>query len=271
MEAELRARRQLEQDLRHALEHDGLEMQYQPIIGCDDQAIRGFEALLRWTHGLHGQVPPADFIPLAEETGLILPLGRWVLERACAEAASWPGTTRVAVNVSPAQFYAGDLPAFVAGVLERSGLAAGRLELEVTEGLLINDTEQVSRVMQALKAMGISIAVDDFGTGYASLRYLHRFPFDRLKLDGSFVALLGQGGGSQPIVDAILAMSRSLGLDVTAEGVETREQFDLLRRRGCTEVQGFLFSKPLQARQVPGVLRDGLPGQVGSVAAGTIS
>lgn len=255
MEVELRERREMEQDLRLALQADVLELHYQPIMTCGNGAIRGFEALLRWTHPVRGSVPPATFIPVAEESGLILPLGRWVMERACAEAATWPEPLRLAVNLSPAQFRSGNLPAIVDRALELSGLPAERLELEITEGLLIGDAEEALNAIHALKRRGVRIALDDFGTGYASLGYLHRFPFDRIKVDRSFVHAIGRRNGAHAIVEAVLAMSSNLGMEVTAEGVETEEQLRFLQHRACDEVQGFLLGRPMSREAVAQLLR----------------
>jgi len=221
MDLHLQARRLLEQDLRQAINKHQLELYYQPLFTCADQNLSGFEALLRWTHPVHGKVSPVDFIPLAEECGLIVPLGRWVLEAACAEAASWTEPAPVAVNLSPAQFRQADLPKVIAEILGRTGLAPERLELEVTEGLLIDDTDRALSTLTALKALGIRIALDDFGTGFSSLSYLRRFPFDKIKIDRSFVQSLGRDDEAMAIIRAILAMANSLRLDVTAEGVET--------------------------------------------------
>ncbi|UPG72168.1 EAL domain-containing protein [Roseomonas gilardii subsp. gilardii] len=262
MEAELRERREMEKDLRLALQVDALELHYQPIMTCGNGAIRGFEALLRWTHPVRGSVPPATFIPVAEESGLILPLGRWVMERACAEAATWPEPLRLAVNLSPAQFRSGNLPDIVDRALELSGLPAGRLELEITEGLLIGDAEEALNAIQALKRRGVRIALDDFGTGYASLGYLHRFPFDRIKVDRSFVHAIGRRNGAHAIVEAVLSMSSNLGMEVTAEGVETEEQLRFLQHRACDEVQGFLLGRPMSREAVAQLLRaHGLRGE----------
>lgn len=257
MDAVVRERQSLEHDLRAAVGTDQLKMHYQPIFSCGgDRAVVGFEALMRWTHPRRGQVSPADFIPLAEETGLIVPLGRWALEAACREAACWPARCRLAVNLSPLQFRGGQLPATVADILERTGLAAGRLELEVTENLLIGDTAQALTSLRGLKALGVRIALDDFGTGYSSLSYLRRFPFDKLKIDRSFIQALCDDAGARAIVEAILAMSCSLKLDVTAEGVETPDQLAALQAMSCATVQGFLLGRPMPSGMVPGVLDD---------------
>ena len=251
-----RERQELERDLRQAIASNSLTLHYQPFMACGGgETVLGFEALLRWTRPGRGPISPEVFIPLAEEAGLISSLGLWVLETACREAASWPAECLVTVNLSPAQFSGGDLPAQVAGVLHRTGLAAERLELEVTEGLLIKDAEQALASLQALKALGVSIALDDFGTGYSSLGYLQHYPFDRLKVDRSFVRPLGTDLGAHAITEAILAMARSLGLQVTAEGVETAEQLAILQGQGCGAVQGFLLKRPMPAGQVLGYLQ----------------
>ncbi|HTW26174.1 MAG TPA: EAL domain-containing protein [Acetobacteraceae bacterium] len=245
MDRRLRDRRLLEQDLRDAIAGARLELYYQPIVACRDGRIEGYEALLRWHHPERGWVPPSTFIPLAEETGLILPLGRWALEAACLEAASWPVPRRVAVNLSPAQFRDGDLPAIVADILRRSGLDPARLKLEITEGLLIDDTDRALATLNALKGLGIGIALDDFGTGYSSLSYLRRFPFDQIKIDRSFIQALASDPDAAAIVRAILALARSLRLGVIAEGVETEDQLALLRQEDCLLVQGYLLGRPL--------------------------
>ena len=257
MDADLRERRSLERELRAAIGTGQLELHYQPFVACDGGEVTGFEALMRWTHPGRGRVPPARFIPLAEETGLVVPLGRWALEAACRDALDWPGGRRVAVNLSTAQFRGADLPVTVADVLLRTGLQPGRLELEITEGVLIGDTDQALGVLRGLKALGVRVALDDFGTGYSSLSYLRRFPFDKLKIDRSFIHALGEDAGARAIVEAILAMSRSLGLDVTAEGVETVQQLAVLRAQSCGTVQGFLLGHPMRADAVAGFLREG--------------
>ena len=256
MDQAQRERRELERDLRQAILAGDLALYYQPLVACDGSGeVTGFEALMRWSHPQRGQVSPADFIPMAEEAGLIVSLGLWALEVACTEAMSWPSRYKVAVNVSPAQFRAGTLPGQVADILHRTGLEASRLELEVTEGLLIKDADQALASLQALRALGIGIALDDFGTGYSSLGYLQRFPFSRLKIDRSFVQMLGRDDGAHAIVDAILAMAQSLRLRVTAEGVETAQQLAVLQAQGCGTVQGYLLGRPMPANQVPSYLR----------------
>ncbi|HLY59124.1 MAG TPA: EAL domain-containing protein, partial [Stellaceae bacterium] len=240
----LRDRRALTQDLRAAIGTDQLSVHYQPMFDCDTATVLGFEALLRWTHPERGAVAPSEFIPLAEEAGLIDRLGLWVLETACTQAMAWPRRWRIAVNLSPDQFRDVDFPATVAAVLRRTGLSPERLELEVTEGLLIADTPRALAALTALKTIGVSVSLDDFGTGFSSLSYLRRFRFDRIKIDQSFIRELGLDDEALVIVRAIVALGGSLGLAVTAEGVETQGQLDLLRELGCGEVQGFLLGRP---------------------------
>jgi diguanylate cyclase (GGDEF)-like protein len=261
MDARMQVRHGLELDLRRALEHCApapgateFEVFYQPVLDLRTRALRGFEALVRWRHPERGLIPPADFIPLAEECGLILPLGAWVLRRACAEAAGWPGDVKVAVNLSPAQFAGGGLVTMVAEALGMAGLAPERLELEITETAMLQETETVLATLRGLQALGIGIAMDDFGTGYSSLGYLRRFPFDRLKIDRSFIEDLGQREASDAIVRAILALCGSLGIAVTAEGVETWQQAGALERalegQGSLLVQGWLFGRPAPAAEI---------------------
>jgi diguanylate cyclase len=251
MDTLLRQRRELEQDMVHAIASSGFALAFQPLFSgaCSDQTV-GFEALLRWPHPSQGMILPDQFIPLAEETGLIVPLGAWVLEAACREAVSWPVPYRVAVNVSPRQFTGGDFPALVTDVLRRTGLPAGRLEIEITETLLIKDGEAAFGILQQLKQQGVRIALDDFGTGYSSLSYLQRFPFDKVKIDQSFIHTLTSSDDAYAIVGAILAMSHQLRLEVTAEGVETAEQLALLRAQQCDQIQGYLLSRPMPQAQV---------------------
>ncbi len=254
MDTLMQARRLLEIDLRGALANNQLEVFYQPLVEASQGAISGFEALLRWRHPERGMVSPADFIPLAEEIGLIGQIGAWVLHRACADVASWPGDLKVAVNLSPAQFRNSALAREVAQSLCDTGLDPKRLELEVTESLLLGNDASVLGVLHELRAIGVRIAMDDFGTGYSSLSYLRRFPFDKIKIDQSFVRELGEQKDSAAIVRAVVSLGRSLGMAVNAEGVETEGQFAALRAEGCGEVQGYLFSKPRPACEIPGLL-----------------
>ncbi|TDH59013.1 EAL domain-containing protein [Dankookia rubra] len=265
---------------RHALEHDlgealalgQLDLHYQPIVDCPTGRLVGFEALARWHHPVRGPVSPAEFVPVAEECGLILPLGRWALETACAEAATWPSAACIAVNLSPAQFRQPGLPQLVADVLRSTGLPADRLELEVTEGLLVDDTDRALAALAAIKRLGVRLALDDFGTGYASLSYLRRFPFDRIKIDRSFVKGLVCDADATAIVTAILALARSLQLGVTAEGVETERHLALLRAEGCQRAQGFLLGRPVPATRIRELLavapHGAAPPKVGAAPAG---
>jgi len=254
MDRSLQERRALEHDLRLALQHDRLDVYFQPEFACDTLEVVGFEALARWRDPTRGVVPPGIFIPIAEECGLIEQLGRTVLERACELAANWRPQCRVAVNLSPAQFRDRGLPELLSGILFRTALPADLLELEVTEGVLIRDEEQALATLRALKAQGVRIALDDFGTGYSSLSYLRRFPFDKIKIDKSFVQAQQSDAGAQAILETILAMSGRLNLTVTAEGVETEEQLAMIRRQRCSEVQGYLLGKPMPAGEVPAFL-----------------
>ena len=254
MDAQMQARRLLELDLRQALGSGQLEVFYQPVISLHHQAVAGFEALLRWRHPQRGLVPPSEFIPLAEEIGLITPIGEWVLQQACADAASWPGMLKVAVNLSSVQFRSRNLVAAVAAALRASALSPSRLELEITETVMLEDTVATVETLNELHELGVSIAMDDFGTGYSSLSYLRSFPFDRVKIDQSFVRELGQRSDCGAIVRAVASLSGELGMATTAEGVETQEQLDALAVFGCTEVQGYLFSPAVPASQVPDLL-----------------
>ena len=245
MDEQLRSRRTLEVDLRRAIAAGEMELHYQPIVGCTDGALLGFEALVRWNHPARGRIAPGDFIPLAEECGLIVPLGMWVLETACREAASWMLPLRIAVNMSPAQFHHPELSRQVDDILAASGLSPARLEIEVTEGFLIDNPDGALAVLSGIKARGVRISLDDFGTGYSSLSYLQRFPFDKIKIDRSFVQGLGQSDQADAIVRAVIAMAGSLKLTVTAEGVETREQLATLQAQLCDQVQGYLTGMPL--------------------------
>ncbi len=251
MDAEMQARRLLELDLRQAMQSNQIEVHYQPVVEVRDCGVSGFEALLRWRHADRGYVPPSEFIPLAEEIGLITALGEWVLQQACADAAAWPGAARVAVNISPVQFRSRDIVEVVAAALRSSGLPPERLELEVTETVMLEDTEATLATLKRLRELGVCLAMDDFGTGYSSLGYLRRFPFDRIKIDQSFVRELDRSRDCGAIVRAIASLSRELGMLTTAEGVETQEQFDSLARIGCTEAQGYLFSPAVPMAKVP--------------------
>ncbi len=256
MDAQVRARRCLETDLRQAMaDGTGLEVYYQPCLGLESDAITGCEALLRWRHPERGMVSPAEFIPIAEESGLINRLGEWVLMSACSEAASWPDTVRLAVNVSPIQFKSGTLALKVIAALAASGLPASRLELEITEAVLIRDDDAALAVLHQLRAIGVRIALDDFGTGYSSLSYLQRFPFDKIKIDRCFITDLADPEGSASIVQAVVNIAADRRMTTTAEGVETAEQRQRLRELGCSEMQGYLFSAPKPAAEIRQLLR----------------
>jgi diguanylate cyclase (GGDEF)-like protein len=244
MNAHAQMRRTLLIDLRRAIEADEFELFYQPKVDIKTRAIAGFEALLRWRHPEQGMIMPDRFITLAEETGLIVPLGEWVLHRACADAAQWPDHIGLAVNLSPVQFTSNRLTAAVASALHTSGLAASRLELEITETVLLRDTEATLTTLHRLHALGVAIALDDFGTGYSSLGYLQRFPFDRVKIDRTFVQSLGKRKESDAIVQSVIALCQALDMATTAEGIETEEQCEILVAAGCNEAQGYLFGRP---------------------------
>jgi len=252
MENTVRTRRALEIDLREALGRGELEVYYQPLVQINPYRVSGFEALLRWHHPTLGMVMPSRFIPVAEETGLITGIGEWVLRQACLEASQWPGRTRIAVNLSPIQFERCDIVDIVGAALRESRLDPGRLELEITEGLVMRDTGDVLNTMRKLRNLGVRLALDDFGTGYSSLSYLRSFPFDKVKIDGSFLADLAGDGGT--IIRAVLGLCRHLDLDMLVEGVETEEQLAWLRRDGCAEVQGHLFSPPRPASALPEII-----------------
>ncbi len=247
MNEALRSRRILEQDLRQAIENEGFALHYQPLFDLRRQCITGYEALLRWQHPTRGHIPPGDFIPLAEETGLILPIGDWVLRTACREASKWEQPLTVAVNLSAVQFVQSNVVASVQAAIEASGLSPERLELEITESLLMSDTEHVLAELHRLRDLGISIAMDDFGTGYSSLAYLWRFPFDKLKIDRSFVTDLDADPKVAEIVQTIISLGQTLKLAVTAEGIETAQQADALTYQGCDLGQGFYLGRPLPA------------------------
>lgn len=247
-------RHRLQADLRHAIEHDLLSLDFQPIIDVASGEVIGAEALARWRDADRGQVSPADFIPVAEETGLICLLGAWVLRRACAQAAGWPGSTRVAVNLSPLQFRDPGLLELIDGVLADTRLPGSRLELEITESVFLDALDPTLTCLHALRARGIHIALDDFGTGYSSLSYLRSFPFDKVKIDQSFVRDLGVKENALAIVQAIVGMAGSLGMRTTGEGVETPAQAELLELIGCSQMQGYLYGRPCSAEAIARVM-----------------
>jgi EAL domain-containing protein (putative c-di-GMP-specific phosphodiesterase class I) len=247
MDAHMKARRTLEIELRKALENGEFVLYYQPVVNLDQDGVKSCEALLRWHHPARGIVPPMEFIPVAEEIGLIIVLGEWVIRQACHDAAKWPDHIRVAVNLSPTQLSSKNLLPTVLSALATSGLPAERFELEITEAVLMQNTESTLNALHQLRSLGISISMDDFGTGYSSLSYLSSFPFDRIKIDRSFINGLGSGPESAAIVKAVAGLAESLCMTTTAEGVETQTQLDHVRQLGCTDVQGFFYSEPLPA------------------------
>ena len=259
MDAKMQARRSLELDLRRALALKEFDLAYQPQVSAHDGRVTGFEALLRWRHPERGQISPADFIPLAEEIGLINPIGEWVLRSACAEAARWPSDVSLAVNLSPVQFRGAKLASVVTNALAQSGLPAERLELEITEGALLDNTDTVLNMLNTLRSLGVRISMDDFGTGYSSLSYLQKFPFTKIKIDQSFVRSMDESPDCSAIVRAVIALGRSLGMKTTAEGVETEAQRDRIRAEGCTEIQGYLTGRPMTAEAAAALVRDREP------------
>ena len=249
MDADLRERKQLEVDLRSAIAEDGLSVAYQPIMNANGEKMTGVEALCRWNHPLRGNVPPSDFIPIAEGSELIIPLGEWVLRKACLEAKPWTGLT-VAINVSPLQFRRQDFAEVIERILIETGIDPHRVELELTESTLLGNVEEAEKAMHRLKKLGVRFALDDFGTGYSSLLYLRSFPFDRIKIDRSFVRSIETAADAASIVHAIVSLGRGLGMKVTAEGVETAEQQLFLRAAGVHALQGFRFGKPAPASTI---------------------
>jgi len=254
MDRQAQKRRDMELDLRRAFANGEFELHYQPLVDIAADRISGFESLLRWRHPEKGMISPADFIPIAEDIGLIVALGEWVLREACAEAVKWPAEIKVAVNLSPVQFRSRNLVQVVVSALAHSGLSPKRLELEITESLFLAETEANIAILHQLRELGVSISMDDFGTGYSSLSYLRSFPFDKIKIDRSFVKDLAERSDCVAIVRAISGLGRSLNITTLAEGVETMEQLDWLRAEGCNEVQGFLFSPAKPAAEVARLL-----------------
>ena len=254
MDIKAQTRRVLELDLRNAITAEEFEVFYQPIVNLAENRITGFEALLRWNHPTRGRVAPNDFIPLAEETGLIGAIGEWVIRQACAEAMRWPSDMRVAVNVSPVQFRNKTLVLAVVSALAASGLRPDLLELEITETVLMNNNEATLAALHQLRDLGVRISMDDFGTGYSSLSYLRSFPFDKIKIDQSFVRDLAERPDSIAIIRAVTGLGQSYGITTTAEGVETQEQLDQMRAEGCSEVQGYFYSKPVPAGEIAPLL-----------------
>ena len=264
MNTRMKVRRELEMDLRKALVGKEFELHYQPLVNLQTNAVNGFEALLRWNHPKRGLVPPADFIPVAEETGLIIPLGEWVLKAACYEAVGWPDHIKVAVNLSPAQLSNRNLLNVVKGALAETGMPAHRLQLEITETVLLQDTFATLATLHELRKLGIQVALDDFGTGYSSLSYLRSFPFDKIKIDRSFIQDLSKGAEPRAIVQAVANLAKSLKMASTAEGVETHQQREMLQSIGCTEMQGYLFSRARPASEIRQYFDQGQASQTGA-------
>ncbi|MDO3432357.1 EAL domain-containing protein [Rhizobium sp. CBN3] len=254
MEAQMQLRHALEVDLRVAVENEGFELHYQPLYDLAERRTCGFEALIRWNHPVRGRVPPMDFIPLAEEVGLVVDIGRWVLRQACRDAAQWPESIKVAVNVSAIQFRSGNLMQDVSEALAAAGLSPSRLELEITESVLMENLNEVLPILHALRDRGIRISMDDFGTGYSSLSYLSSFPFDKIKIDKSFVNDIVDNKEAHAIMRAIILLGDALGMRVTVEGVETAAQLTLLECEECDEIQGYHISPPRPVRDVPHLL-----------------
>jgi diguanylate cyclase (GGDEF)-like protein len=253
MDETIRMRKVVEEELRHAITHDELVLHYQPVFSADGESIVALEALVRWPHLKQGTIAPTSFVSIAEERGLVIPLGEWVLRRACEDGKRWPHV-RIAVNVSPIQFRHRDFVASVTRALEVTGFEASRLELELTEGVVVEDADAAEAAMMELRALGVNLALDDFGTGYSSLIYLRRFAFDKIKIDRSFLESMEATGESAILVHSIVHLGRALGLTVTAEGVETREQHRFLQALGCHQLQGYLFSKPVPAEEIDRML-----------------
>lgn len=256
MDASAQSRRQLELDLRRALSVGDFRVYFQPIVNLATMQVTSFEALIRWDHATRGLVPPTEFITVAEDTGLIVPLGEWVIREACCHAATWSEGVSVAVNLSPVQFARGNIVSTIVNALAVSRLRPDRLEIEITESALLERTEHTLNTLMQLRSLGIKISMDDFGTGYSSLSYLRSFKFDKIKIDRSFIQGLESDGENQAIVAAITSLGNRFGLQTTAEGVETSGQLDFVTREGCTEVQGRLFSMPVPANQVPKLLEE---------------
>lgn len=250
LDEQARQRRQMELDLRRAISEGEFELYFQPLYSLTEERLKGFEALIRWNHPTKGMVPPNDFIALAEETGLILPIGEWVIREACHQSSRWDKSLSVAVNISPKQFSSPDLVTKILNAIAASGISPDRLELEITESIFISQVEKTMAILHQLRALGVRIALDDFGTGYSSLSYLRSFPFDKVKIDRSFVTDLATGENGHAIIRAITTLAEALGMETLAEGVEDEQQLEILRREGCRSIQGFLLSRPMSASQV---------------------
>ncbi|MCP3056657.1 putative bifunctional diguanylate cyclase/phosphodiesterase [Aurantimonas marianensis] len=265
MDDQLQARKGLEADLRKALPNNELDVFYQPVMHAVREEVCGFEALIRWRHPTRGMIPPDEFIPVAEDIGLIVNIGDWVLRQACEQATRWPTDIRIAVNLSPAQFRSQALVQAVVNALAATGLCANRLELEITESVLLEDSEHTLTILHQLRELGVRVALDDFGTGYSSLSYLRSFPFDKIKIDQSFIRDMSENSHHLPIVELVIALGRDLGVTTTAEGVETEDQFRKLQALGCTELQGYFFGRPAPASKIR--LSDGKTRRRGPTAA----
>jgi predicted signal transduction protein with EAL and GGDEF domain len=266
MDEQVRSRRKMEIDLRAALAEKQFELYFQPILSVADRRVESFEALVRWKHPIRGNVPPLEFLPLAEENGLIVQIGEWVLREACLQVAQWPKHIKVAVNVSVVQFKSPELLKTISQAMKAAGIDGSRLIAEVTESVMIKDAEQAISTLHSIRDLGIAIAMDDFGTGYSSLGYLRRFPFDKIKIDKSFVSELGQGEASGAIVRAATGLAKALGMGAVAEGIETEDQLARVASEGCSEAQGYLISRPMPAREVFGFL--GIEPRLASGSAG---
>jgi len=254
LDADAQARRAIEMDLHGAIANSEFELYFQPLFDLAKNRFSAFEALIRWNHPAKGLVSPLDFIPIAEETGLIVPIGEWALKEACRQAMTWPDDIRVAVNFSTVQFATPSIVNLVFQTLATSGLAPDRLEVEITESLFLESSDAVREILRGLKQIGVRIALDDFGTGFSSLSYLRKFPFDKIKIDRSFIIELLEEDEAGAVVKAITDLAAALDMETTAEGVEDLAQLEALRAHGCTTVQGFLFSKPVPASEVPRLL-----------------
>ena len=264
MDARMKARRELEMDLRNALVNKQFELYYQPLVNLQTNEITAFEALLRWHHPDRGTISPAEFIPIAEETGLIIPVGEWVLRTACMETAHWPDNTKIAVNLSPSQLKSRNLLDMVVSALAASGLPANRLQLEITESVLMHNTFATLATLHKLRSLGVQIAMDDFGTGYSSLSYLRSFPFDKIKIDRSFIQDLSNGAEPLAIVHAVAGLAKCLNMVSTAEGVETQQQMETLQTVGCTEMQGYFFSHARPAEEIVRLFLSGDKKKIGA-------
>jgi predicted signal transduction protein with EAL and GGDEF domain len=250
----LLARRSTETDLRSAIARDELELFYQPLVRVGTGDVAGFEALMRWRHPVRGLIRPSDFIPAAEATRLIIPLGAWGIRRACIDLARLPRDLRVAINLSAVQFKSADLVQTVNDALKAAGVASDRLELEITESTLMKDAEAATRILTELRSLGVRIALDDFGTGYSSLSYLRRFPFDKIKIDKTFIDDIGKSKSSDAIIRAVIGIAASMDIETVAEGVESREQYQRVDQEGCNLIQGYLFGRPTPIGALPGVI-----------------